>query len=492
MAEYNIYNDISKRSNGDVYIGVVGPVRTGKSTFIKKFMDLLVIPNIDNAFKRERARDELPQSSAGKTIMTTEPKFVPNEAVEITLSDNAKFNVRMIDCVGYIIDSALGYIEENAPRMVKTPWSENEIPFAEAAEKGTHKVICDHSNIGLVVTSDGTITDIEREAYIPAEDRVINELKELGKPFVVLLNCVNPNAACAIEAKRAIEAKHSVPVLAVNCALLTKEDINSIIEKVLFEFPLKEIGVDMPNWVDVLENEHWLKKEIFDNIFSSIKNVSKISDAKKIAQTLKNCDSITESGIESINLGDGTVRVKVNTNEDLYYKILGEETGFEITGKDSLMSLMRSLSKTQQEYDKISAALDEVRSTGYGIVSPGIEELSLEEPEIVKQGNKFGVRLRASAPSIHMIRADIETTVSPIVGSEKQSEELVHYLLKEFEVDPKSIWNTNIFGKSLHDLVNEDLRGKLMRMPDDARFKLQETLQRIINEGSGGLICIIL
>ncbi len=492
MAEYNIYNDISKRSNGDVYIGVVGPVRTGKSTFIKKFMDLLVIPNIDNAFKRERARDELPQSSAGKTIMTTEPKFVPNEAVEITLSDNARFNVRMIDCVGYIIDSALGYIEENAPRMVKTPWSENEIPFAEAAEKGTHKVICDHSNIGLVVTSDGTITDIEREAYIPAEDRVINELKELGKPFVVLLNCVNPNAACAIEAKRAIEAKHSVPVLAVNCALLTKEDINSIIEKVLFEFPLKEIGVDMPNWVDVLENEHWLKKEIFDNIFSSIKNVSKISDAKKIAQTLKNCDSITESAIESINLGDGTVRVKVNTNEDLYYKILGEETGFEITGKDSLMSLMRSLSKTQQEYDKISAALDEVRSTGYGIVSPGIEELSLEEPEIVKQGNKFGVRLRASAPSIHMIRADIETTVSPIVGSEKQSEELVHYLLKEFEVDPKSIWNTNIFGKSLHDLVNEDLRGKLMRMPDDARFKLQETLQRIINEGSGGLICIIL
>ncbi len=492
MAEYNIYNDISKRSNGDVYIGVVGPVRTGKSTFIKKFMDLLVIPNIDNAFKRERARDELPQSSAGKTIMTTEPKFVPNEAVEITLSDNARFNVRMIDCVGYIIDSALGYIEENAPRMVKTPWSENEIPFAEAAEKGTHKVICDHSNIGLVVTSDGSITDIEREAYIPAEDRVINELKELGKPFVVLLNCVNPNASCAIEAKRAIEAKHSVPVLAVNCALLTKDDINSIIEKVLFEFPLKEIGVDMPNWVDVLENEHWLKKEIFENIFSSIKNVSKISDAKKIAQTLKNCDSITESDIESINLGDGTVRVKVNTNEDLYYKILGEETGFEITGKDSLMSLMRNLSKTQQEYDKISAALDEVRSTGYGIVSPGIEELSLEEPEIVKQGNKFGVRLRASAPSIHMIRADIETTVSPIVGSEKQSEELVHYLLKEFEVDPKSIWNTNIFGKSLHDLVNEDLRGKLMRMPDDARFKLQETLQRIINEGSGGLICIIL
>ncbi len=492
MAEYNIYSDISKRSNGDVYIGVVGPVRTGKSTFIKKFMDLLVIPNIDNAFKRERARDELPQSSAGRTIMTTEPKFIPNEAVEITLSDNARFNVRMIDCVGYIIDSALGYIEENAPRMVKTPWSENEIPFAEAAEKGTQKVICDHSNIGLVVTTDGSITDIEREAYIPAEDRVINELKELGKPFIVLVNSVNPKGASALDTKNKIEQKHSVPVLTVNCAELKKDDINSIIEKVLFEFPLKEVGVDMPDWVDVLENEHWLKKDIFSNILSSIKNVSRIRDAKQISDSLSECESITSSSIESINLGEGTVRVKVNTDEDLYYRILGEETGFEITGKDSLMSLMRSLSKTKQEYDKISAALDEVKSTGYGIVSPGIDELSLEEPEIVKQGSKFGVRLRASAPSIHMIRADIETTVSPIVGSEKQSEELVHYLLKEFEVDPKSIWDTNIFGKSLHDLVNEDLRGKLMRMPDDARFKLQETLQRIINEGSGGLICIIL
>ncbi len=492
MAEYNIYNDISKRSNGDVYIGVVGPVRTGKSTFIKKFMDLLVIPNIDNAFKRERARDELPQSSAGRTIMTTEPKFIPNEAAEISLADNARFKVRMIDCVGYIIDSALGYIEENAPRMVKTPWSENEIPFTEAAEKGTQKVICDHSNIGLVVTTDGSITDIERDAYIPAEDRVINELKELGKPFIILLNSIDPKGARALDAKAKIEAKHSVPVFAVNCLELTKDDINSIIEKVLFEFPVKEIGVDMPKWVDVLDNSHWLKKDIFTNIFSSVKDVSKIRDARSIAHSLSMCESITDSKIDSIDLGDGTVKIKVNTDEDLYYKILGEETGFEISGKDSLMSLMRSLAQTKKDYDKIASALDEVRSTGYGIVSPSINELSLEEPEIVKQGSKFGVRLKASAPSIHMIRADIETTVSPIVGSEKQSEELVHYLLKEFEVDPKSIWDTNIFGKSLHDLVSEDLRGKLMRMPDDARFKLQETLQRIINEGSGGLICIIL
>jgi len=403
MAQYNIYSDISKRSGGDVYIGVVGPVRTGKSTFIKKFMDLLVIPNIENAFRRERTRDELPQSSAGRTIMTTEPKFIPNEAVEVSLSNNAKFNVRMIDCVGYIIDSSLGYIEDNAPRMVKTPWSDSEIPFAEAAEIGTHKVICEHSNIGLVITTDGTITDIPREDYVEAENRVICELKELGKPFVVLLNSVYHMSPAALDAKAKIEAKHNVPVIPVNCAELNRDDINGIIEKVLFEFPLKEIGVDMPDWVDVLDNDHWLKKDVFGNLLSSIQNVSKISDATMISDSLANCDSITSSEIKNISLGEGTVRIKVNTNEDLYYKILGEETGFEITGKDSLMSLMRTLSKTKQEYDKISAALEEVKATGYGIVSPGIEELTLEEPEIVKQGGKFGVRLRASAPSIHMM-----------------------------------------------------------------------------------------
>ena len=403
MPEYNIYQDISKRSGGDVYIGVVGPVRTGKSTFIKKFMDLLVIPNIDNAFKRERARDELPQSSAGRTIMTTEPKFIPNEAVEISLSNNAKFNVRMIDCVGYIINSALGYIEDNAPRMVKTPWSTEEIPFAEAAETGTHKVICDHSNIGLVITTDGTIADIPREDYIEAEDRVINELKELGKPFIVLLNSTNPYDKTAIEEKRKIEQKHNIPVIAINCAELEKSDINTIIEQVLFEFPLKEIGVDMPDWINMLHNEHWLKKDVFSNILSSIKNVSKIRDAQMILQSLDNCTNISSSTIKNINLGDGTVHIAVSTEENLFYKILGEETGFEIDSKDSLMSLMRSLSKTKSEYDKIADALEEVKATGYGIVSPGIDELSLEEPEIVKQGSKFGVRLRASAPSIHMI-----------------------------------------------------------------------------------------
>lgn len=492
MAEYNIYSDISKRSNGDVYIGVVGPVRTGKSTFIKKFMDLLVIPNIDNAFKRERARDELPQSSAGKTIMTTEPKFIPNEAVEITLSANAKFNVRMIDCVGYIIDSALGYIEDNAPRMVKTPWSDDEIPFAQAAETGTHKVICEHSTIGLVVTTDGSITDIPRSDYINAENRVISELKEINKPFIVLLNSINPSGEAAQNAKSEIETRHNIPVLCVNCAELKKNDINDIIEKILFEFPLKEVAIQIPDWIDVLGSEHPLKQSIYTNVLNSLKDVSKIRDSKQILESLRQCDSITTSEIDCINLGEGVVKLKVNTDESLFFKILGEETGFEINGKDDLMTLMHSLAEIKEQYDKISYALKEVKETGYGIVSPTIDELSLEEPEMVKQGSKFGVRLRASAPSIHMIRADIETEVSPIVGTEKQSEDLVHYLLKEFEVDPKSIWNTNIFGKSLHELVNEDLHNKLYRMPDDARFKLQETLQKIINEGSGGLICIIL
>jgi stage IV sporulation protein A len=376
--------------------------------------------------------------------------------------------------------------------MVKTPWADNEIPFAEAAETGTHKVICEHSNIGLVITTDGSITDIAREDYIPAEDRVINELKELGKPFVVLLNSTDPLGSKAQEARNKIEQKHKVPVVAINCAELEKDDINSIIEKVLFEFPLKEIGVDMPDWVDVLPVEHWLKKDVLSAIMSSLQNVSKISDAPEISNSLQKCENITSAYVKDINLGEGIVHIEMTTDENLFYKILGEETGFEISGKDSLMNLMRSLAQTKAEYDKIADALNEVKATGYGIVSPDVGELELEEPEIVKQGSKFGVRLRASAPSIHMIRADIETAVSPIVGTEKQSEELVHYLLKEFETDPKSIWDTNIFGKSLYDLVNEDLRGKLMRMPDDARFKLQETLQRIINEGSGGLICIIL
>lgn len=399
----NIYADIAKRSDGAIMIGVVGPVRTGKSTFIKRFMDLLVIPNIENVYSRDRARDELPQSGAGRMIMTTEPKFIPNEAVEISLSENAKMNVRMIDCVGYIVNSAMGHIEDNSPRMVKTPWSDKEMPFSEAAEIGTKKVIREHSTIGLVVTTDGSITDIAREDYVEAEDRVINELKEINKPFIVLVNSVNPYSEKAKEVQAEIEKKHNVCVLCVNCAELDASDINNIIEKILFEFPINEIDINLPSWVDVLETEHRVKKAIYSRLAETVKKVHKISDSSLIVNAMNDEKDVSEASISKINLGDGTMECNIRIDDDLFYKILGENSGFEIHGKDTLMSLITELAETKKKYDKISGALREVYDVGYGIVAPTIDELSLEEPEIVRQGNRYGVRLRASAPSIHMI-----------------------------------------------------------------------------------------
>ena len=488
----NIYRDIATRTDGDIYIGVVGPVRTGKSTFIKKFMDLLVIPNINSEYKRERALDELPQSAGGKMIMTTEPKFIPNEAVQITLSDNTTFKIRLIDCVGYIVKSASGYIENNAPRMVITPWSTEPMPFAEAAETGTKKVICDHSTIGIVVTSDGSITDIDREDYCEPEERIINELKSLNKPFAIILNTVNPYSERCIKLKEELEEKYNVSVIPVNCMELSENDIENIMKQILYEFPLKEIGITLPGWLNYLESEHWLKKEFIKLLWENTAEIMKISDLNKFNKYIAECEYTEKCLIKETNLSDGIVSIKVTTPDDLFYKIIGETTGFNISSEKELMELLTNLAEIKQKYDKIDSALQEVNQKGYGIVSPSIDELTLEEPEIVKQGSRFGVKLKASAPSIHMIRADIETEVSPIVGTEKQSEELVHYLLNEFEVDPKKIWESNIFGKSLHELVNEGLHNKLYRMPDDARLKLQETLQKIINEGTGGLICIIL
>ena len=492
MAEYNIYSDIAERSGGDVYIGVVGPVRTGKSTFIKKFMDLLVIPNIQNSYQAERAKDELPQSAGGKTIMTTEPKFIPNEAVEISLGDNAHLKVRMIDCVGYIVDSALGYIEDEAPRMVSTPWNDEPIPFYDAAEIGTKKVICEHSNIGLVITTDGSITEIEREDYIPAEKRVINELKDINKPFIVILNTANPRSAETIRLKQEMEAEYSVPIVPINCAELESADIYKIIETVLFEFPLKEINIRVPSWFSALENDHWLKKSTNEAILEKMCNISKVRHTRALVEDLQELEFVHSSLIEGMDLGVGEVVLNVDIPSSVFYKILSDDTGFELKDEMSLMLLLRELKSTKNEYDKISAALKSVRETGYGIVSPGTDELTLNEPKIVKQGGRFGVKLKASAPSIHMMCTNIETEVCPIVGTEKQSEELVHYLLEEFESDPAKIWESNIFGKSLYELVNEGLHNKLSRMPEESRNKLRETLQRIINEGSGGLICIIL
>ncbi len=492
MQNYDVLEDIARRTQGDIYIGVVGPVRTGKSTFIKKFMDQLVIPNISNTFKQERAKDELPQSAQGRTIMTTEPKFIPNEAVEITLSENSRCSVRLIDCVGYIVDSALGHIENDQPRMVSTPWFEKPVPFAQAAEIGTRKVIEDHSTIGLVVTTDGSISEIPRQDYIEAEKRVIQELKALKKPFVVLLNSRHPLHEETQQLKASMEAEYNVPVLTLNCQEVSSQEILSVIEQVLCEFPLKEIGFDIPKWVEGLSSDHWLKNAMCGAIRDVIKTAANVREVKSAVPALKEFDFTKEVSVSDINLGEGKMIIRLDTQDELFYQIVSEASGFRITGDEQLLSLLTELSQVKKEYDKIAVAISEVKRKGYGIVSPTIEELSLEEPEIVKQGNRFGVRLKASAPSIHMIRADIETEVSPIVGTEKQSEELVHYLLQEFETDPKQIWQSNIFGKSLHELVNEGLHNKLYRMPEDAQIKLQETLQKIINEGSGGLICIIL
>ncbi len=492
MDSRSIYQDIAQRTDGDIYIGVVGPVRTGKSTFIKRFMENLVLPNIENTYKKERATDELPQSAAGRTIMTTEPKFIPNEAVEVTLGDNAKFRVRMIDCVGYIVPSALGYIENDNPRMVMTPWFDKEIPFNMAAEIGTRKVITEHSTIGLVVTTDGSIGDIPREEYAEAEERVVNELKEIHKPFVILLNCVDPAADGAKALRAEMEQKYNVPVMPVNCLELGENEIRGIIETVLFEFPVKEIGVDLPDWIATLDTGHWLHASLYDSIRAAAGDVSRIREVRNVLTGIQNNEHVQDVKLDSVDLGRGTAGITLSVRPGLFYKVLGETTGLEIQSESDLIEQITDLAQAKREYDKVRNALDEVRATGYGIVMPTVDELTLEKPEIVKQGGRFGVRLKASSESIHMLKCHVVTEVNPLVGSERQSEELVDYLLKGFEDNPDKIWESNIFGKSLHELVTEGLHNKLYHMPVDAREKLQETLERIINEGCGGLICIIL
>ena len=492
MKNSSIYNDIATRTGGDIYIGVVGPVRTGKSTFIKRFMDTVVFPNMEEGSAKDRATDELPQSSAGRTIMTTEPKFIPENAVRITLPDNVGFNVRMIDCVGYVVPGSLGYIEGDQPRMVHTPWFENEIPFNMAAEIGTQKVITEHSTIGIVVTTDGSISDIPRDEYQEAEERVINELKALNKPFVVLLNCMYPKGEAAQKMSAELSSKYSVPVMAVNCLELSEQEIKEIITQILFEFPVKEISVDLPLWLVSLPDDHWLKKEIVKSVWESVENVNFVRDINLMTDSLCNCDYVANARISQMDLSVGSAWISAQMNNGLFYKILNEATGLSIESEQDLLSCMKEMSEIKKEYERIKSALDEVQTTGYGIVMPTIDQLSLEEPQIVKQGGRYGVRLCASAPSIHMMRADIKTEIAPIVGSESQSEELVKYLLEGFEEDPHKIWESDLFGKSLSDLVNEGLRNKLYHMPTDARMKFQETLERVINESCNGLLCIIL
>ena len=492
MQEGKIYEDIALRTEGDIYIGVVGPVRTGKSTFIKRFMETLVIPNIENVYRRERARDELPQSGSGRTIMTAEPKFVPEEAASVTVEGGASFRVRLIDCVGYMVTGAVGQMEGELERMVTTPWFDHEIPMAEAAEVGTRKVISEHSTIGVVVTTDGTVTDIPREDYQQAEERAIQELKELGKPFVVVLNSAQPASDRAQAIRADVAQRYDVTCIAVNCLELGGEEICQLLKSVLYEFPLKELDLFLPPWVDALPQEHPIKAAVFAAIRAGAEQLRRIRDAERAVAGFESCESVSRASLTGVDLGSGVAQGELELPRALFYDTLSQQSGFPVGDDGDLMALLTRLAGVQAAYDKVAEALREVEETGYGIVVPTIDSLTLEEPEIVRQGGRYGVRLRASGSSIHMIRADIQTEVSPIVGGEKQSEDMIRYLLQEYEGDSSKIWEANIFGKSLHELVNEDLNAKRKRMPQDAREKLRESLQRIINEGSGGLICIIL
>lgn len=492
MDSFNIYKDIAERTQGDIYVGVVGPVRTGKSTFIKKFMDLMVIPKIDNNYKKERAKDELPQSGSGKGIHTTEPKFIPNEAVEITIDEDIKFKVRMVDCVGYIVKGAVGYMDGDQAKMVNTPWYEYEIPFEDAAEIGTRKVITDHSTIGLVVTTDGSITGIERDEYLEAEERVIEELKAINKPFIVVLNTKYVNAPETRAMKKDLEEKYDVPVQVMDVANMNENDVEDVFKHVLKEFPVKEINIEMPSWVERLEPENWLKKNFFSIVKGMCENISRVRDIRTTLDLLKEEENLAPTEMSSVNLGEGKATITMKPKGGIFYNILSEICDLDVKSESDLLSLIKDLNFAKKEYDKVKDALIDVRETGYGLVAPQLSEMKFEEPEMVKQGTKFGVKLKASAPSLHFIKANIKTEISPIMGSEKESEELVKSLMEQFEKDPASLWQSNMFGKPLEVLIKEGLQNKLYKMPDDVQVKIQKTLQKIINEGSGGLICIIL
>ena len=480
----SIYEDIAARTAGDIYLGVVGPARTGKSTFIKRFMETLVLPSIDDDYRRQRARDELPQSGSGRTVMTAEPKFVPEEAVEIAMEGGGTFSVRLVDCVGYLVPGAVGQLEDGEPRMVHTPWFPQEIPMAEAAEIGTRKVIAEHATIGIVITTDGTITDLPREAYPEAEGRVIEELKALGKPFLILLNSAHPQGEAAQKLRAKLAEQYDVTCLAVSCLDLDQQAVTEIIQAVLYEFPLEELQLFLPDWVETLPTEHPIRTALFQAIRAQAGKLVRIRDVKPAVAAMGQCELVTGASVTGMKLGSGCCQARLELPRSLFYDTLSQQTGFALHSDGELV--------VQAEHQKVAAAMEEVRATGYGIVIPEAEELELEQPEIIKQGGRYGVRLRAKAPSIHMIRADIQAEVSPIVGSEKQSEDMLGFLLEEFEGAPEKIWQSNIFGRSFHELINEDLATKLKHMPEDAREKMRLTLERILNEGSGGLICIIL
>lgn len=492
MEKVDIFKDISKRTNGDVYLGIVGAVRTGKSTFIKRFMELVVLPKITDEDERNRALDELPQSAAGKTIMTTEPKFVPNQAVSVPIDEGLDVNIRLVDCVGYAVNGAKGFEDENGPRMIHTPWYEDAIPFHDAAEIGTRKVIQEHSTIGIVMTTDGTIGEIARENYVEAESKVIAELKEVGKPFIMIMNSVQPNTKETELLRQDLVEQHDVPVISMNIENMNEHDVYNVLREALFEFPVLEVNVNLPSWVMVLHETHWLKISYKEAIESTITNIKRLRDVDEIIGEFSSFDFIESAQITAMHMGDGIAEIDLFAPANLYEDILKEIVGEEIQGKDHLLALMQDLTYAKQEYDQIAGALQMVKQTGYGIAAPSIADMELDEPEIIKQGSRFGVRLKAVAPSIHMIKVEVESEFAPIIGTEKQSEELVKYLMQDFEEDPLSIWNSDIFGRSLSSIVREGIQAKISLMPENARYKLKDTLERIINEGSGGLIAIIL
>ncbi|HHY98390.1 MAG TPA: stage IV sporulation protein A [Firmicutes bacterium] len=492
MEKFDVLRDIQERTGGDVYIGVVGPVRTGKSTFIRRFMELFVLPNIKDAYDRQRSIDELPQGGAGKTIMTTEPKFIPSEAVGIDVAEGVHLNVRIVDCVGYTVEGALGYREKDGLRMVATPWFDHEIPFEEAAEVGTRKVISEHSTIGLVVTTDGSIVELPREAYVSAERRVVQELRDLGKPFVVILNSTHPDARETRSLAAELEGEYGVRVMPLNCAELETKDVAGVLQEVLYEFPVREMRVTLPIWLRELSEDHQVRQQFEQSVTEAVRKVRRVRDVSGVSEELKSKEFIERVELIGLDLGHGKAELNLVAPRSLFFAVLNEASGLSIDGDHDLLRIIRDLATAKREYDKVAQALDDVRNAGYGIVMPLLDEITFEEPELIRQGNRFGVKLKAVAPSIHMIRADIRTEVTTMVGTEKQGEEMVRRFSEEFESDPGRIWQTDFLGKSLYEIVQDGLESKLVRMPENAQQKLQETLSKIINEGSGGLICIIL
>ncbi len=486
MADTSIYRDVKERTGGDIYIGVVGPVRTGKSTFIQKFLDEAVIPNIENDYDKTRTTDSTPQSASGRTVMTTEPKFIPDESVKIRCEDGTELNVKMIDCVGYLVDGALGGEEDGAARMVMTPWSENAMPFKEAAELGTSKVIGEHSTIGILVTTDGSFGELPRDAFIEAEERVASELGALGKPFAILLNSRTPENESTRELARQLEKKYSAPVALLNCLHLSGEDIEEILKLVLNEFPVTELSFHLPKWTEALPDEHRLKNEIIEKIVEFSDSVSTLGDASRAVETLSFIKTV------ALNAKDGTGEFEIPVSDEEYYTVMKEVTGLDVSDKLSLFETVKSLAKTEKEYKKVESALRDVKEKGYGIVMPSPDELILDEPKLTKHAGGWGVKVSAKADSIHMIKTGIKTELCPVVGTEEQSEEVVKYLLGEIEAEPKKVWESNMFGKSLYDLVNDGMYAKLDNIPDVSREKLGETLERVVNEGANGLICILL